>query len=117
MAARAAGMARWWNGRGRLRHTMRTLSPYFSRMAWKVGSMREQKGHWKSEKTTSVMGAKRGPRTGDQGATSTFLYTAGGGGGGAGGSVLSSTTPPSSGLMGSSGMGGSPSGLRRPESA
>src|SRR5262249_44477549 len=71
-AAIAAGIALLWNGSGLDFQTMRSLSgPYFS-LSWLIDvSTREQNGHWKSLKSTSVTGALRLPQTGSLDETGT----------------------------------------------
>src|ERR1700688_3119469 len=51
-------------GRGHWRKTRRTLLPYFDTTCSRVGVIREQKGHWKSENSTIVTGAPAGPLAG-----------------------------------------------------
>jgi hypothetical protein len=64
MAASAARPALSWKGRGLFFHTTRRSLPYCVR-SWRiVSSTRVQKGHWKSEKITSVARASLRPSTG-----------------------------------------------------
>src|ERR1700724_314000 len=60
-------------GSGNCRKTRRTLLPYFDTTCSRVGVMREQKGHWKSENSTIVTGALDGPLAGPLAATSTRI--------------------------------------------
>src|SRR5258708_6874609 len=72
-AASAALAALGCIGSGYCRKTRRTLLPYFVTTCSRVGVMREQKGHWKSENSTMVTGAPDGPFAGPLAATSTRI--------------------------------------------
>src|SRR5436190_18954731 len=90
MAASAAGSALGWKGSGWFFHTMRILPLYSSSSCLRVGPTLEQKGHWKSENSITVIGAFFGPLLGE---SPTAIWTGLSGGGGAVGAAAVGGTP------------------------
>src|SRR6188472_2446201 len=82
--ASAAPLALLWKGSGWLRKTIFTLSPYASSICLRVGTTREQNGHWKSDQSTIVTFAPAlPPLAGESEGTSTLRIAAGAGAEGA----------------------------------